>query len=73
MVLLDLRLTLTNRGSCELHECRLRWQHPAEEEEEERVVAEGDHGLDDPEDGLIVAEEVLAHRNVLFALTLVGN
>ena len=30
----------------------LGWQHPAEEGEEEGVVAEGDHGLDDPEDGL---------------------
>ena len=61
---------LTDRRGGELHERRLRRQHPAEEEEEERVVAEGDHGLDDPEDGLVVSEQVFPHRNVFFALTL---
>jgi hypothetical protein len=35
------------------------------------VVSERDHGLDDPEDGLVVPEEVLAEGNVLLPFTLV--
>ena len=51
--------TLTDWRSGEFHEGRLRWQHPAQEEEEERVVAEGDHGLNHPKDGLVVSQQVL--------------
>ena len=35
-----LTIKLTNRRRRELHEGRLRGQHPAQEEEEERVIAE---------------------------------
>ena len=45
---------LTNWSCGQLHECGLWWQHPSQEEEEERMVAKRDHGLDDPEDGLVV-------------------
>ena len=53
--------TVLTDGSCgDLHECRLRREHPSEEEEEEGVVAEGDHRLDHPEDGLVVPQQVLS-------------
>ena len=32
-----------SRGGGQLHEGRLGWEHPAEEEEEERVVSKWDH------------------------------
>ena len=41
-----------SRGGGQLHEGRLGWEHPAEEEEEERVVSKWDHRLQDPEDRL---------------------
>ena len=50
---------LTDGSGGDLHECWLWREHPAEEEEEEGVVAEGDHRLDHPEDGLVVAQQVL--------------
>ena len=53
-------LALTDGGGGDLHECRLWREHPSEEEEEEWVVAEGDHGLDHPEDGLVVSQQVLS-------------
>ena len=43
----------------QLHEGRLGGQHPAQEEEKERVVSEGDHGLQDPEDCLVVPQQIL--------------
>ena len=52
-------LLLTDGSGGDLHECWLWREHPAEEEEEEGVVAEGDHRLDHPEDGLVVAQQVL--------------
>ena len=38
----------------ELHEGGLGRQHPAQQQQEQRVVAEGDHGLQHPEDGLMM-------------------
>ena len=60
-------MIITRWRSCELHERRLRRQHPAQQQEVERVVPERDHGLQDPEDGLVVTEEVVAEGEVLFA------
>jgi hypothetical protein len=69
--LVFLAKALTDWGSGQLHESRLWGQHPAQEEEKEGVVPERDHGLDDPEDGLVVPEEVLAEGNVLLPFALV--
>jgi hypothetical protein len=39
-------------GGRQLHEGGLGRQHPAQQEQEQRVIPEGDHRLDHPEDGL---------------------
>ena len=54
----------------QLHEGGLGRQHPAEEEEEQRMVTEGNHGLQDPEYGLVVSQQIFSQRNVLLTFSL---
>jgi hypothetical protein len=57
------------RGS-ELHESRLRWQHPPEAKEEEWVISEGNHRLDHPKNCFVMTEKIFAERNVFFSFAL---
>jgi hypothetical protein len=52
-------------GGGELHEGGLGRQHPAQQEQEQRVIAEGDHRLDHPEDGL---QQQMCVTRILFQL-----
>mmetsp|Transcript_142534 Transcript_142534/g.443255 ORF Transcript_142534/g.443255 Transcript_142534/m.443255 type:complete len:254 (+) Transcript_142534:375-1136(+) len=57
----------------QLHEGHIEGQQPPEEVAEERVVAIGDHELDDPEDGSSVPEDVVPDGDELLAgLSLVA-
>jgi len=47
-------ILITDWSCGQLHEGWLWWQHPSQEEEEEWMVTERDHGFDDPKDGLVV-------------------
>ena len=52
----------------QLHEGGFRWQHPAQEKQEQRMVTKWNHGLQDPEDGLVVSQEVFSQGYVLLTL-----
>ena len=49
----------------QLHEGGLGRQHPAQQQQEQRVVTEGDHGLQHPEDRLMLMIIMQCHHNVV--------
>ena len=52
-------------GGGQLHEGWLGGQHPAEEEQEERMIAERDHRFQHPKDGFVMSQQILPQWNVL--------
>jgi hypothetical protein len=54
----------------ELHESRLRGQHPSETEEEERMISERNHRLDHPKNCFVMTEKIFAEWNVFFSFAL---